>query len=178
MIVECKDEQRSVDANQRVMASAVRKRQVRGVETKGQIPVIDTYIHQWLTEESNRQLAIFGEYGSGKSTLWEKLARDLALMHLNDPGSSRIPILLNLRDFVGKLDLEAYITSFLDRECNVANPRIELFRAMNEAGIFLMIFDGFDEMAVKVDSDTLEANLLEIESVAVRTNRLLLCSSL
>lgn len=135
-------------------------------------------IHQWLTEESNRQLAIFGEYGSGKSTLCQKLARDLALMHLNDPGSSRIPILLNLRDFVGKLDLEAYITSFLDRECNVANPRIELFRAMNGAGIFLMIFDGFDEMAVKVDSDTLEANLLEIESVAVRTNLLLLCSSL
>ena len=128
--------------------------------------MIDTYIHQWLQENSNRQLAIFGEYGSGKSTLCQKLARDLALSHLNDPSSSRIPILLNLREFVGKLDLEAYITSFLDRECNVVNPRIELFRAMNEAGIFLMIFDGFDEMAVKVDADTLESNLIEIEKLA------------
>ncbi len=147
-------------------ASAVRNRRVHGVEEKGHIPVIDTYIHQWLQEDSNRQLAIFGEYGSGKSTLCQKLARDLALSHLNDPSSSRIPILLNLRDFVGKLDLEAYITSFLDRECNVVNPRIELFRAMNEAGIFLMIFDGFDEMAVKVDADTLESNLIEIEKLA------------
>ena len=147
-------------------AAAVRNRRARGIDGNGHIPVIDTYIHQWLQEDSNRQLAIFGEYGSGKSTLCQKLARDLALSHLNDPSSSRIPILLNLREFVGKLDIEAYITSFLDRECNVVNPRIELFRAMNEAGMFLMIFDGFDEMAVKVDSDTLESNLIEIEKLA------------
>jgi hypothetical protein len=37
---------------------------------------------------------------------------------------------------------------------------------MNEAGIFLMIFDGFDEMAVKVDADTLESNLIEIEKLS------------
>jgi hypothetical protein len=147
-------------------APAVRNRRARDIDGTGHIPVIDTYIHQWLQEDSNRQLAIFGEYGSGKSTLCQKLARDLALSHLNDPSSSRIPILLNLREFVGKLDIEAYITSFLDRECNVVNPRIELFRAMNEAGIFLMIFDGFDEMAVKVDADTLESNLIEIEKLA------------
>jgi hypothetical protein len=157
--------------------SAIRNRRIQNVEGKGHIPVIDTYIHQWLEEDSNRQLAIFGEYGSGKSTLCQKLARDLALSHLNNPSSSRIPILLNLRDFVGKLDLEAYITSFLDRECNVVNPRIELFRAMNEAGIFLMIFDGFDEMAVKVDADTLESNLLEIEKLtASKLGRTLLTS--
>lgn len=140
----------------------------RGVGDKAErIPVIDSYVHQWLENpDSNQQLAIFGEFGSGKSTLCQKLAHDLALAHINDPASSRIPILLNLREFIGKLDLEAYITSFLDRECRVVNPRIELFRAMNEAGIFLMIFDGFDEMAVKVDADTLESNLIEIEKLA------------
>lgn len=131
------------------------------------IPVIDTYIHEWLNrDDASAQLAIFGEYGSGKSTLCQKLARDLAVSYLAGSTSSRIPILLNLRDFIGKLDLEAYITSFLDRECKVVNPRIELFRAMNELGIFLLIFDGFDEMAVKVDADTLESNLLEIEKLA------------
>jgi len=59
--------------------SAARNRHRPDVEEKGHIPVIDTYIHQWLQEDSNRQLAIFGEYGSGKSTLCQKLARDLAL---------------------------------------------------------------------------------------------------
>jgi len=130
------------------------------------IPVIDKLIHDWLGDCSVEfHLAIFGEYGSGKSSLCQKLSRDLAARYLQDPNSSRIPILLNLREFIGKLDLEAYITSFLDRECKATNPRIELFKAMNEAGIFLLIFDGFDEMAVKVDADTLESNLLEIEKL-------------
>lgn len=142
------------------------------------IPVIDTYIHEWLNHEDSRaQLAIFGEYGSGKSTLCQKLTRDLAVAYLAGSGATRIPILLNLRDFIGKLDLEAYITSFLDRECKVVNPRIELFRAMNEVGIFLLIFDGFDEMAVKVDADTLESNLLEIEKLAASNKGKLMLTS-
>lgn len=142
------------------------------------IPVIDTFIHDWLDQEDPRaQLAVFGEYGSGKSTLCQKLARDLAVAYLAGSISSRIPILLNLRDFIGKLDLESYITWFLDRECKVVNPRIELFRAMNEVGIFLLIFDGFDEMAVKVDADTLESNLLEIEKLAASNKGKLMLTS-
>jgi hypothetical protein len=133
-----------------------------------QIKVIDTYVQRWLGKNDTQQhLAIFGEYGAGKSTFCQKLAHDLASSFLKDPNSSRIPILLNLREFIGKLDIEAYITSFLDRECKVTNPKIDLFRAMNDAGIFLLIFDGLDEMAVKVDADTLESNLIEIDKLAV-----------
>lgn len=142
---------------------------VKGTDKK--IEVIDSYVHEWLGNEDTQQhLAIFGEYGAGKSTFCQKLARDLAVSFLRDPNSSRIPILLNLREFIGKLDIEAYITSFLDRECKVSNPKIDLFRAMNDAGIFLLIFDGLDEMAVKVDADTLESNLLEIDKLANSPN--------
>jgi NACHT domain/Restriction endonuclease/Pentapeptide repeats (8 copies) len=131
------------------------------------IQVIDIYVHHWLDSNAlSRNLAIFGEYGAGKSSFCRKLACNLAATFLASPNSSRIPILLNLRDFIGKLDLEAYITSFLDRECGVPNPKINIFRKMNEAGIFLLIFDGFDEMAIKVDADKLESNLLEIEKFA------------
>ena len=44
--------------------------------------------------------------------------------------------------------------------------RFQLFRTMNEAGVFLLMFDGFDEMAVRVDADTLDMNLREIEKLA------------
>jgi hypothetical protein len=142
------------------------------------LPVIDVYIKQWLqTNETQRHLAIFGEYGAGKSSLCQKIARDLAVSFLSDPNSSRIPILLNLREFVGKLDLDAYITSFLDRECKVYNPKIDLFKAMNDAGTFLLIFDGLDEMAVKVDADTLETNLMEIERLAASPNSKVILTS-
>lgn len=141
-----------------------------------QFPVIDTYIHEWLKQDDvQNHLAIFGEYGAGKSSFCQKLAHDLAAQYLADPNSSRIPILLNLREFIGKFNIEAYITSFLDRECQVANPKIDLFKAMSQAGIFLLIFDGFDEMAVKVDADTLEANLTEIDKLArIPKNKILL----
>lgn len=149
--------------------------------TKGgeeRIQVIDAYVQQWLERNDAQQhLAIFGEYGAGKSTFCQKLARDLASSFLQDPNSSRMPILLNLREFNGKLDIEAYITSFLDRECKVTNPKIDLFRAMNDAGTFLLIFDGLDEMAVKVDADTLEANLLEIEKLAASPNAKVILTS-
>lgn len=126
---------------------------------------------------SQHHLAIFGEYGAGKSSLCHKLAHDLALAYLRSPNSNRIPIILNLRVFIGKFDMEAYITSFLDRECRVSNPKFDLFKAMNDAGIFLLIFDGFDEMAIKVDADTLESNLIEIEKLALSPNTKILLTS-
>lgn len=142
------------------------------------IPVIDAYIHSWLQGKGPAaQLAIFGQFGSGKSSLCQKLSHDLAVTYLKDAPAGRIPILLNLREFIGKLDIEAYITSFLDRECKVSNPRIDLFRAMNDAGMFLLIFDGFDEMAVKVDADTLESNLMEIEKLAAAPNSKVILTS-
>lgn len=139
------------------------------VTNKGtlKIPAIDTYVKKWLDSEKNsHQLAILGEYGMGKSSFCQKLAHDLAASYLQVPGSTRIPILLNLREFTKSLKIESLVLSFLDEECGVMNPRFKLFEAMNEAGAFALIFDGFDEMAVKVDQDTLEINLQEIEKLA------------
>ncbi|HST22429.1 MAG TPA: restriction endonuclease [Blastocatellia bacterium] len=143
----------------------------KGENEPEHIPVIDKYIHNWLHDSSTqKQLAVFGEYGAGKSSLCQKLAHDLAAAYLNDPSSSRIPILLNLRDFIGKVRIDAFISSFLDQECGVPNPKYSLFKAMNEAGVFLLILDGLDEMAVKVDADTLESNLMEIDKLAACQN--------
>jgi hypothetical protein len=130
------------------------------------IDVIDTYINQWIHRDNTRHLAILGEYGTGKTALCQKLAHDLSALYLKEPGSTRIPILFSLREFTKTLKIEALVTSFLDEECGVINPRYKLFQAMNEAGILLLIFDGFDEMAVRVDVDTLEINLQEIEKLA------------
>lgn len=134
---------------------------------KERIPIIDNYVYQWLRRDhTDKHLAILGEYGTGKTSFCQKLAHDLAASYLNAPGSVRLPILFNLREFTKTLKIEALVTSFLDEECGVTNPRFRLFRAMNDAGNFLLIFDGFDEMAIRVDADTLEINLQEIEKLA------------
>lgn len=73
--------------------------------------------------------------------------------------------------------LETLVSSFLDETCGVENPRFVLFDAMNRAGLFFVVLDGFDEMAVRTDPDTLEANLLEIEKLASGSRAKLLLTS-
>ena len=147
---------------------------IKGTE---QIPIIDDYIHQWMKRSNTQHLAILGEYGTGKSSYCQKLTHDLAASYLQTPGSFRIPILFNLREFTKNIKIEYFVTSFLDGECGVSNPRFKLFQAMNDAGIFLLIFDGFDEMAVKVNIDTLEINLNEIEKLAASPNSKVIITS-
>ena len=129
---------------------------------------IPEYVQRWISKSSGPHLAILGEYGTGKTSLCRKLAHDLAIEHFRTDGLSRIPVLFNLRDFTKSLSLESLVSSFLDEQCDVQNPKFRLFEAMNDAGVFVLIFDGFDEMAVRVDADTLEANLAEIDRLAVK----------
>lgn len=129
--------------------------------------IVEDYINKWVQQKNTcSQMAVLGEFGTGKTSFCLKLAHDFANQYLKSPISNRIPILFNLRDFTKTLKIEPLISSFLDIECEATNPKFSLFRSMNEAGFFLIIFDGFDEMAEKVDADILEKNLLEIEKLA------------
>ena len=129
------------------------------------------YIASWLSKsESSRQLAILGEYGSGKTTLCRKLARELAkaCLQAQPKGKPRIPIIIPLREFPkGQVDLDVFIAGHLARRCKVSNPNIDALKAMNDSGMLLLIFDGLDEMAVSVDEDVLMSNLGQIEHFAL-----------
>jgi hypothetical protein len=129
------------------------------------------YITHWLSgSDSQRQLAILGEYGSGKTTLCRKLARDLAKTCLQGSPKvkQRIPIIIPLREFPkGQVDLDVFIAGHLAGRCKVSNPNIDAFKAMNDSGMLLLIFDGLDEMAVSVDEDVLMSNLGQIEQFAL-----------
>jgi len=150
--------------------------QLLGQEEK-EISDLDAYIRGWLEDRTTRHLAILGEYGTGKTCFCQKVTHDLATSWLAAPGTTRIPLLFNLRDFTKTLSIEALITSFLDSVCGIANPRFKLFETMNRAGAFLLIFDGFDEMAVRVDADTLEINLREIEKLVAPGNSKVILTS-
>jgi len=123
---------------------------------------------RWIDSDDNQPLMLIGEYGTGKTTfarrLAAKLAQDYEGFRKAGPGPRpRLPILLNLFQFIGAQRIQALITDHLAHTCEVANPNFHLFEAMNRAGLFVIILDGFDEMALRVDSDTIEYNLKEIE---------------
>lgn len=145
---------------------------VIGQDIEGKFRIIDfrQLFEEWLGKETvEYHMAVLGSYGIGKSSLCRKIAHDLAKMSLNKKLGfvARIPILIDLRRFTKTVDIEAFICSFLDEKCGVVNPRYRLFEMMNNEGLFVLILDGFDEMAVRVDGDTLQMNIAEIEKLAM-----------
>ncbi|MDZ7312911.1 MAG: SUMF1/EgtB/PvdO family nonheme iron enzyme [candidate division KSB1 bacterium] len=140
------------------------------------------HVQNWINRTSPvPPLMLLGEYGTGKTTFCRKLAFELAQSYrqaqdrvaaglpLNGP-RPRVPLLINLLDFVEIKKIDSLITHYLDKHCGVDRPRYELFEALNEAGFFVLILDGFDEMAVRVDSTTIEKHLYQIEQLTKPEN--------
>ncbi len=128
---------------------------------------IDDYINNWQNEEApGNRIAILGEFGSGKTCFCRHYTYVLAKKYrANQEDKVRIPILFNLGRFTKNVDFEDLIVGYLDRKCGVPNPKFNIFKKMNDEGLFLLIFDGFDEMAMQVDFDTIAGNLREIEKL-------------
>ena len=115
---------------------------------------IDKYINEWLEKENKNFLIILGEYGTGKSTLCEYISCDLAKGNLNQ-GEQKIqdkkhrkPIIFNLRNFRNQ-GLEAFLISELS--INVNEVSFIEFKEKLKNDEFILIFDGFDEMAAEID---------------------------
>lgn len=137
-------------------------------------------IEQWLMSANQPVAIILGGYGTGKTTFSKKITYDLARAYLmsHDKRDHRIPVLLYLRDFPkAEVDIEAFIIAHLKRRCQVMNPDFNAFQEMNDAGLFLLVFDGFDEMVVRADEDTIRRNLAAIERFAVNSNAKILLTS-
>jgi hypothetical protein len=137
-------------------------------------------VANWISASGEQRLAILGDYGSGKSTLCKRIACELSRAYLTatDKRRQRIPILIHLRDFPrGHADLEALMINHLSRRCLIPNPNWFAFKAMNEAGLFVLIFDGFDEMAIRSHRDAVEKNLNEISKLASSPNSKVMLTS-
>lgn len=127
---------------------------------------LDKYVHEWINDCESNHLSILGEYGTGKTSFCRKFARDLAVKYNQDKLNNRIPILINLRDYSKVMSVRQLITDLLINEYGLQGINFPLFEKMNEEGLFLLIFDGFDEMAQKVIFDDACSNFIKIAELA------------
>jgi WD40 repeat protein len=127
---------------------------------------IDKYVDEWIHNDQINHLSILGEYGTGKTSFCRKLAYDLAKKYRKDPLNNRIPILINLRDYSKVMSVRQLITDLLINEYRIRGIDFSLFEKMNRDGLFLLIFDGFDEMAQKVIFDVAYSNFSKIAELA------------
>ncbi|MEI6756653.1 MAG: restriction endonuclease, partial [Chlorobium sp.] len=101
---------------------------------------------EWVSGAGSRLWLVLGDYGTGKSTLVERLAYELACTFANNPDTP-VPVAINLRNFPNAISLESLIREHLETELRtVLNPEIVLH--LLEAGRVVLLLDSFDEMGV------------------------------
>lgn len=103
---------------------------------------VENYIIDWLNDNTQqKQLAILGEYGQGKSVLSLRLAYQILSGNMN---SDRIPIIIELRGRYVKQYRDA--KEILNTWANRYNINPKALMKLHYAGKLLLIFEGFDEL--------------------------------
>jgi hypothetical protein len=138
----------------------------------------DGYIDRWLDDPSKEHISILGEFGTGKTWVAIHYAskalqkyRESKDMGLKRP---RIPILIPLRDYAKAVSVESLFSEFFFRKHEIPLPGYSAFEELNRIGKLLLIFDGFDEMASRVDRQSIINNFWELAKVVVPGSKVIL----
>lgn len=131
---------------------------------------ISTYVDQWMEDTDGEHLSLLGEFGTGKSWFAFKYAHDMVARyrHAQKRGLTRprVPLLIRLREYArGFKDVGALLTEFVFREHQVNIRSFAVLETLNRMGRLLFIFDGFDEMAARVDQQKMVDNFWSLASV-------------
>jgi predicted NACHT family NTPase len=138
---------------------------------------IDGYIDLWLDDPTKEHISILGEFGTGKTWFafhyaWIALQR---YQEAKKRGVSRprLPLVITLRDYAKAVDVENVLAGFFFSQHNI-RLNSKVFDQLNRMGKLLLIFDGFDEMAAKVDRQQMINNFWELAKVVVPGSKVIL----
>ena len=144
------------------------------LETKENVGKIDEYLDKWLQSETQLQLTILGDYGTGKSTISKRIAYIQAKKYLDNPTNERIPLLIELKNYQKSISIESLITDLLINKYSIGIKNFNAFKHLNESGKLLIILDGFDEMASRVDYKTILSNFREFDKLISESSKMIL----
>jgi WD40 repeat protein len=110
----------------------------------------------WLAEPDGHLVVVLGAFGHGKTFLLRELAR--RMYEERDPA---VPVLVHLRDLEKAHDLNQLVAAQLSAG---GERRIDLlmFRYLLREGRIALLFDGFDELALRVTYDAAALHLNKI----------------
>ena len=131
---------------------------------------LEGHVEAWLDQERAPPLAIIGPYGTGKTTFALHLAAVLAERAKADP-TRRVPIRVPLAEVYDEQSMDGLFGKLFASQGRIRGYHYALFRELNAAGRFVLIFDGFDEMKHGMTIQTFERNitrLLELDEGAAK----------
>ncbi|WP_341732678.1 NACHT domain-containing protein [Microcoleus sp. EPA2] len=132
---------------------------------------IEGYIDLWLDDPVKEHISVLGEFGTGKTWFamhyaWMALQRYKKAQKggLERP---RLPLVIPLRDYAKAVSVESLFSEFFFRKHEIPLAGYSAFEQLNRMGKFLLIFDGFDEMAAKCDRQETINNFWELAKAVV-----------
>jgi hypothetical protein len=141
-----------------------------------EIPTINMskFFSSWLKSKGGARICLLGDYGSGKTSFCQWYAVQQAKKHLKNPSSELIPLLIPLNRYTKTINVNALITDFVVNDCQINNFRLSSFMFLLEYGRFLLILDGFDEMARHVDKEVRYQTISELSDLAKGRSKFIL----
>jgi WD40 repeat protein len=140
---------------------------------------IEGYVKQWLSDDSKEHVSILGEFGTGKTWFsfhyaWECLQ---AYKQAKEQGLERprLPLVISLRDYNKALKVESVLSDLFFNKHDI-RLNSSVFDCLNQMGKLVIIFDGFDEMADKVDRQKMINNFWELARVVCPGSKVILTS--
>jgi hypothetical protein len=138
---------------------------------------IDLYIDRWLENPMNEHVSILGEFGTGKTWFVLHYAGRCLRAYLEAKRKGlprpRLPLVIPLRDYAKALNVENVLAGFFYTKHNI-RLNSAVFDRLNQMGKLLLIFDGFDEMADKVDHQKMIDNFWELAKVVTTNAKVIL----
>ncbi len=132
---------------------------------------IEGYIDRWLDDPAKEHISILGEFGTGKT--WFALHYAwVALQRYKDAQNRgvklpRLPLVIPLRDYAKAVSVESLFSEFFFRQYKIPIPHYDAFIQLNRMGKLLLIFDGFDEMAARINRQEMINNFWQLAKVVV-----------
>jgi len=119
----------------------------------------------WADGSGPRLWLLLGDYGTGKSTFFQRFAYDLACRALDDP-EAPFPIAVDLEEFPNATSLHTLLYEHLKRKTPSFRGDPEALVHLLSAGHCVLLLDAFDEMGVAAAGRSVEEQFRELASVA------------
>jgi WD40 repeat protein len=138
---------------------------------------IDEYMNEWLESAQKSHISVLGEFGTGKTWFAMHYAwvgvRDYLQAKAKRVKRPRLPLLITLRNYAKALNVDTVIAGFFFVNHNI-RLNADVFDRLNRMGKLLILFDGFDEMANRINSQDAIDNFLALSKVIVSNSKAIL----
>jgi WD40 repeat protein len=138
---------------------------------------IDEYMDEWLESAQKNHISVLGEFGTGKTWFamhyaWVGIQayQQAKTKRVKRP---RLPLLITLRDYAKALNVDTVIAGFFFVNHNI-RLNADVFDRLNRMGKLLILFDGFDEMANKINSQDAIDNFWALADVIGENSKVIL----